>query len=218
MDNLERPKEVFIDFHNRCNFKCIFCSNSLATKRGMRLEDFEGVFNELTQNASMIDISGWGEVSIHPDFLQIIEKVRSKGKRLRMVTNGLALTEETIEMLSDIPFEINFSINSVVPETFSVLHKVPKSAFKKVEKNLKSLISKSREKGNSSKIICSFVMNTKNFGELQQIIDWAKEVGVNSITLFDLTPTLDSFYPEGLKIPDTKGNRKKLYCKHISKS
>ena len=76
-----------------CNQKCIFCAqpsngkvasfDQLKTQIDMYVEkDYQGI------------IINWGEPTLHPDIIKIIQYSRSQGLFVKMITNGIRFSDE----------------------------------------------------------------------------------------------------------------------------
>lgn len=83
-------KTAAVLFTGGCNFRCPFCHNfGLVQDPGEPLDDGE-VFGYLKKRTGLLDavvITG-GEPLIHPDFADLIEKVRALGYPVKLDTNG----------------------------------------------------------------------------------------------------------------------------------
>ena len=200
----ESPKEVFIDFTNICNYKCIFCTNRFVKERHiLRLKDIKNL-KEIIDKAELVDITGWGEVTTHPEFKEIILFLTNLNKQFTITTNGSLLNNELIGLLRNSPMKhINISLNSLNRETYKKLS----GGFDNLNKVLINIDLLAQEPRNYE-VYVSFVMNNYNLNEVENIRKFGKEKDVN-ITLFDLTPTIKNYEKE-LKIEDTPKNRKRL--------
>ena len=204
------PKEVFIDFTNNCNYKCIFCTNSNLTERKVLSPTIFKDLEDLINKAELVDITGWGEITTHPNFFEIIKILSDSKKPYTFTTNGYHLTEEAIEIIKNSSVKsINISVNSLTPSIHSKICGVSEKVCEKVISNVINLASCKKYF-----LSCSFVMNKYNFHEMPEIIKFAAKHKIH-IVLFDLMPACESHYEEGLRIPDTPENRRKLAAMEI---
>ena len=93
--------EVFVEMTKKCNFQCIFCGHPHlpgAVKKILSL-DFLKKFESILKSASNVDITGYGEITIHPEFDGIVQYLTSLGAPLSFVSNGSQLTDERVDRL-----------------------------------------------------------------------------------------------------------------------
>lgn len=92
-------KNSFIDYPGKiasviflggCNFACHYCHNSQILAQNSNTIDFDQVLNEIKERIGFIDgvvITG-GEPTLHPDILEIVQKVKELGILVKLDTNG----------------------------------------------------------------------------------------------------------------------------------
>jgi hypothetical protein len=93
-----RPTFVFCDITNRCNMNCPICINNTPSMGFLfepPLEYFDPIFEHFAQfdPPPAMQLFG-GEPTVREDMFAIIEKARSRGLPVRVVTNGLKLADE----------------------------------------------------------------------------------------------------------------------------
>lgn len=194
-------KYLFLNLGNQCNNDCIFCDRHREALF-MRLRDIPQL-DELIACSSVVDITGTGEVMIHPDFRELVDKCTKAKKPFRLTTNGTLLDANMLDYLKQSTLqELCVSLNSLRQETYKALTR--RDVFPQVYANLCNALKKPR----TFNIIVSFVMTTLNFDELMDIVRFAKRFDV-AVRCADLTPTIKD-YPEGLRVPDNDKTRKTI--------
>lgn len=136
MNNLEKdaypltvnysPKIINIELTNKCIMKCCMCPRTYAMTREqgfMDLELFKKVIDEYASFNVITEDTTWlhhfGESLLHPQFDEAIAYGRSKGLRIGLSLNPLALTEEKAERLFKAkPSEIYFMMDGNDNESF----------------------------------------------------------------------------------------------------
>ncbi|MBA4369059.1 MAG: hypothetical protein C0403_15625 [Desulfobacterium sp.] len=200
----QKKIDLFLNLSTICNYNCIFCNRNV-TKKIIRLHEIVNI-NEFAEHARMVDITGYGEITCHPDFLEIIRFFYNKNIAIRFVTNGSKLTKESADYLvrSKI-FEIVISLNSLTPETYTRLHGDHTSLANTLE-NIEYLFSLPH----NFPIRLSFVITSYNLHEIPNFIQYAKKNRAASISCLGLTPTLQHMYPADLIVDNTKKDREFL--------
>jgi MoaA/NifB/PqqE/SkfB family radical SAM enzyme len=200
-------KKIMLELCNTCNYDCVFCRSGRDKKAILRLNDFKD-FDYYIQAADNIDITGYGEITTHPDFKEIIETISKYNKKIQMSTNGSLLTDEIITILENSTLSIlNISLNSLNKEIYHnltggnldiVLSNIDKLFTSKLKTD--KLFDKS-----SRYLQCSFVINQLNFYEIKDFIDFGIKHDID-ISLKDLTPAIKDYDPI-LIIEDNRENR-----------
>ncbi len=118
------PEKVHIDLINKCQLNCITCwdhSPYLENPKSgdwkktiMPYKQVEKITEELAKlNVDRIILSGSGEIFLHPRIMDIIRLIKSRGFKLTIITNVLAITKEQAEEI------VNLGVNSVLANVSS---------------------------------------------------------------------------------------------------
>jgi uncharacterized radical SAM superfamily Fe-S cluster-containing enzyme len=81
---------LIIPVEYRCNLNCVFCFLPHREKANLTLEEIEKLVSGF--KGGCVELSG-GEPTLRRDICEIIKIVKSYGKKCRMATNGLKLTD-----------------------------------------------------------------------------------------------------------------------------
>jgi MoaA/NifB/PqqE/SkfB family radical SAM enzyme len=105
---LSAPLTLFLEITDACNQNCLFCiqpgKRQIETheSRHMSLEHIEKILHESkTLGAPELYISG-GEPTCHPQFLEIMTRVKKFQFRVTILTNGVNFSSTAIKTLSSI--------------------------------------------------------------------------------------------------------------------
>ena len=204
-------KKILLEFCNTCNYDCIFCRSIRDNKAVLKLKDFKD-FDYYIQSADIIDITGYGEITTHPEFKQIIDTITKYNKKIQMSTNGSLLTDEIITALENSNISIlNVSLNSLNKNNYSLLTGVNnlEKVLINVDKLFNSKLKNKKNFDNSDVYLqCSFVINKINFYEIKDFIDFGVKYNIH-ISLKDLTPAIKD-YDKNLILEDNEENRNYL--------
>lgn len=119
------PRYIDVELTNLCNFKCCFCPT--GTKSMQRVKGFmsDTVIDALLSNIKKYNIAGvrfirWGEPTMHPKYIETIERVKDAGAATHINTNGSLLDETQIKRLIDIGLDsIKFSFQGADEGTYN---------------------------------------------------------------------------------------------------
>lgn len=180
---LKKPVLRTVDFAvtNACNSKCKMCSAHLLYKQETRKiltpDQIVGTFLQASKlGAIHTNLTGGEPTLRHIDELcYIIKNIRPKFHLISMVTNSLLASKENFKKLKKAGLDtIQLSIESMNPEIHDDTRGVPGN-FKKVMQ----AFDYAKE---LDFIIClSAVLTHTNFGDVENIIEFAKKDNKNNI-------------------------------------
>ncbi|HBN07994.1 MAG TPA: hypothetical protein DD435_04875 [Cyanobacteria bacterium UBA8530] len=119
--------DVLWEITHKCNAKCIHCISDAGGDRHQELSTEEALdlCDQLAEFANRIHLLG-GEVFLRSDWKKIVERIHSHGIPFSIVTNGLALKEETINFLKEMEiYNLGLSLDGGKAETHDHIRGVP---------------------------------------------------------------------------------------------
>jgi len=186
-----------------CNYQCAFCNNPKIEKKGAVTVEKLLELVDLIEAVEVIDITGYGEIMLHPKFREIGNLLTSKGKPFTLSTNGSQLSDDMIDYLDGTTLSlINISVNSLDMGTYK---RITGADIGPILDNLASLFSKKRH----YKITISAVMTAYAIDELLDFIQFAADNKVYKLRLLPMTSSITD-YPADIVLQDTPENRMKL--------
>jgi MoaA/NifB/PqqE/SkfB family radical SAM enzyme len=184
-----KPLHVAVPTGNRCNLRCVFCTDRSAAKyTDLDLKQFLR-FTEPLEAASMIQLYGWGEPFVNPAYEHIFDHVAQHyvGARIYISTNGTLLTPHWVDkIVSYGKCLVNVSINAATRKTYARIAQA--DLFRQVIDNVARLARAKRE-GNVTDLVISlsFVTIRPNIHEVAQFVALSDELGVPYVVLQDLS-------------------------------
>jgi MoaA/NifB/PqqE/SkfB family radical SAM enzyme len=123
---------------NVCQLDCLFCSRQLS-KRPLGYLDLSvaaTIFQQMAQwPGAALRLAGWGEPSLHPQIGRLVAMIKSQGIKLKIYTNGLALTPELMDLLIDWQVEdLQFSLQGLTPEQYELNRR--RASYKALEEKI----------------------------------------------------------------------------------
>jgi radical SAM protein with 4Fe4S-binding SPASM domain len=140
-------------------------------------EVFERALDELSATASMIDLRGWGESTLLRSFGIRARRAALGGARLRLVTNGLAMTEEYWRLILQTDGVVALSVDAANERTWQLLGR---GDMQRVIRNLAVGIDVLREIEYGT-IYFNTVVSAVNVDELEEIVRLAARSGVHRV-------------------------------------
>jgi radical SAM protein with 4Fe4S-binding SPASM domain len=178
--HLSAPTEVHCAITNRCSLGCRHC----YMDSGARLPDevssreFKNLLRHLRDVGVFHIALGGGEAFEHPDLFEIATYARELGLIPNLTTNGLLITEENAKRCR-VFGQINVSFDGI-GENYQILRGV--AAFEPALTGLKRLLAAGIRAGINT------VVSRHNFDQLDAIIAFGREQGVNDIELLRIKP------------------------------
>ena len=120
------PYWLNLELTNRCQLDCIFCSRQKSRRPlgDLSLETARLLVEEARAQASGggfvgVRFTGWGEPLLHPRAAEIAALVKEAGLKLKIYTNGLALTPELMDRFLDLEVDdLQFSLQGLTPAQY----------------------------------------------------------------------------------------------------
>lgn len=191
-----RTMEFFLS--NVCNHACAGCHSRYMHKNEDQFLDFDTMKEVVNDFAELgvegVEISGGGEPLMYPQIIQAIAYMRGKGLKIGIFSNGTLLTEELAEFLVQNLLFLRIAFDAGTAETYKKIH--GRDDFDKLIKNLKAVVrfktkSSFREEGSgkprrltdskfgTATIGAKYLVSTKNWHELAQAAELARDIGLD---------------------------------------
>jgi len=187
IQNKTTPNLMSFAINDICNANCAHCSfyEEVDDKTKQRLTTDE-IINVISQaqeiGVTMINIVG-GEPLLHKDIGKIIKSVNKDKSEVIMFTNGMLLSKKLPELKEAGLNGLYVSIDASTAEMHDQ-KRGKKGLFNKALEGLKEAIKEGLTVG----ISCVVDENDFRQGELDNIIELAKSLGVHEVLVFDKLP------------------------------
>jgi MoaA/NifB/PqqE/SkfB family radical SAM enzyme len=137
-----------------------------------------------------IHLSGYGEPTYHPDFLEIVRRAKATGAAVEITTNATLLTAEVAAELVDLDLDrLVVSLDGAGPQAYEPVR--PAAAYAQVIANVQQLHRlKIQRHGHHGKphIGLAFVAMKRNAADLAELPRLATRLGASQITVSNLIP------------------------------
>ncbi len=181
---------INLELSSACNLNCHRCSRKTYIGAGkdkfMSAGALGKILSELKYLQS-IDLTGWGEPLLHPEFGWFLKKIRGNfSGQLIFTTNGILLDKFKIEeILENQVDSICFSVDAANEYSY---RKVRGEHWEELELAIKNLVLRKRMLGSRKpKIYASFLLGKSRLSELSAFAGKMKGLGVEGIILQQMT-------------------------------
>ncbi len=176
-------EKIYLELSSLCNLNCPMCfREAMKEKKGfMSLEVFNRIFEEELSSLKWVVIGGMGEPFTNPETLEMITRLKEKGLRVRLLTNGFLLTDDVIKVLIDIGVDEIF----ISCETGDIGHPSLEIVLELIRE-----ISSRRDALKRGKPVLgvSTVLTTENIWDFPRMSRSIELAGANSIVISNLIP------------------------------
>ncbi|TZE82181.1 radical SAM protein [Calorimonas adulescens] len=182
------PKAINLELTNYCNLNCIMCTNGKDNFRGkgyMSNETINKILDEVIENKHMlingVDICGVGEPLLHPEAINVINKLKFYNIRTMINTNGVLLDKEVAaDLLESRIDKIMISLDAANRESYKKIKGI--DVFEKVIDNITNLLILKNRKSYRTIIQINMLNMGENFSEIKDaLLYWAEYLGENDV-------------------------------------
>lgn len=211
---LTLPRYIDVELTNLCNFRCCFCPT--GTKSMQRIKGYmpDAVEEALINNITKYSLPGvrfirWGEPTMHPRYIKIIERVKKAGAAVHINTNGSLLDQVQIQKLIDIELDsIKFSFQGADEGTYNEMREG--GDYKRLLDTVKQMYQL-----RGSKLYPYIQISTTLTGEtIEQIENFKNDVG-NYCDYYNIGYTkLNHLNVDGMKVDEEEKEKIRKLQRH----
>jgi MoaA/NifB/PqqE/SkfB family radical SAM enzyme len=178
-----RPVQIYAILTTRFNARCVMCTYWRdAVEPELSAEIWVRAFRSLMRISGSYHVQFCAaEALLREDLFEILHTTRALGVTSGITTNGLLLDDRNIEKLlaADI-FNINVSIDSMIPEIHDSLRGVP-GLLEKVKQNVKNLAHAIKAAGKQTRIIIRPLVCSENVDNVHKVVEFASSVDASGV-------------------------------------
>jgi len=181
------PMQVDIEITTRCNLRCFTCPKTYSKEKGVHInrELFERFAQATFETARSVNLTGFGEPMLCPDFEYFFNKSVSAELEVGFITNGTLLSPSWLERFLQAKTHVFVSVDAATPQTSRLMR--PQLDFDRLVQNLQ-LWNRLKAQNPDSKahLRFNFVPTRKNVHELPGVIELAAKVGAERVEVLNM--------------------------------
>lgn len=128
------PTEAFLQLADRCNYSCAHCYQVHGERGEMSTDEVKLLLDSLAKAGTLFVLFTGGEVTLRPDFLELVSYARRLRFAVLVATNGYLVDEEVARRLAEEAVcEVRISVYSADPEVHDSITRVPGSFERTIE-------------------------------------------------------------------------------------
>lgn len=197
--NLKGPKRIQIHPTDRCNLNCKFCDEYRRVDKTEELADdtWREVLKDIDRlKPERLIVSGGGEPTIRREVLRHAMEVVGEEVYLSLITNGTLLGKDLVEEIVEGGINhITFSLHSPFAGQSDFLRQ-SNGAFSKTIETIEKINSlKEKESFSEPTISVAAVITKYNVGEVDEFIEFVRELGIEPLVLMEMYGEYEKFRP-----------------------
>ena len=179
--------------HSACNCRCVMCDIWKDNKNLKQLNesDITDLLDALENYGTQQVVMSGGEALLNPNFFRFCEILRKKDIRITLLSTGLTLNREAKRLVNAVN-DIIISLDGP-PALHDAIRNIP-GAFNKMKEGIESV----REIDPSFEITGRSVIHKMNFLHWLEIVETAKEMGLDKISFLPADVSSHAFNREVL--------------------
>lgn len=182
-----KPRRLVFELTNACNLNCVMCGRNAADFKPTMFQWewfkwFEPLFDEIEE----VTLMGWGEPTMHPQFIDMLALIDQHSARKYFCTNGMRL-----DRIKDAIFDYHVdvfavSVDGAKSETNNRIRRG--SDLDKIERDLTDIVKIKKERGLKYPWInFVFCAMKSNLHELPDLVRLAARIGIEEVKVVYLT-------------------------------
>lgn len=182
-----RPLALFLELTQNCNLRCPMCrfGEKYRPELNMSWEIFDQLADDLFPYVHLVDVRGWGESTMLPEFGRFVARVLAYRARLLLVTNGQIHRRPIWDIMMRAHGMVTVSCDAASPELFAKLR--AGGTIERLTRTVRSLVElRDRYGAPRDSIRFNVVSSLDNLDELPQIVELAARLDVSPIVIHPL--------------------------------
>jgi len=174
--------------HSRCNCRCVMCDIWKGNNNLQQLEesDIEKLLSSLKTFKTKLVVMSGGEALMHPNFFGLCDILRSRKIKITILSTGLLLKKYAEEIIATTD-EVIVSLDGS-QEVHDKIRNIP-DTFNKLKEGVRELKNLNKE----YRVTARCVIQKANFKDLPNIVDAAKDIGLDQISFLNADVSTDAF-------------------------
>ena len=174
--------------HSRCNCRCVMCDIWKGNNNLQQLEesDIEKLLSSLKTFKTKLVVMSGGEALMHPNFFGLCDILRSRKIKITILSTGLLLKKYAEEIIAKTD-EVIVSLDGS-QEVHDKIRNIP-DTFNKLKEGVRQLKNLNKE----YRVTARCVIQKANFKDLPNIVDAAKDIGLDQISFLNADVSTDAF-------------------------
>ncbi|TKC87276.1 radical SAM/SPASM domain-containing protein [Trinickia terrae] len=185
------PRAIYVELTDLCNLTCPMCRCNPVKGNILPLPLFTEMASTLFPHAEFVDLRGWGESTIIPNFEAYLDVALSYPARVKLITNGVAKRPELWRRLGRDGITVGVSFDAAEPALFKTLR--GGANYHQVLEHLRIVADAQQSAGHDTKALLYFCITASgsNLDQLDRIVEVGMTLGVRRFKIEPLNAADD---------------------------
>lgn len=169
-----------------CNLDCIGCEYAADNAQGFVMLEPDRLLQLVDELAAAgvegIEFCGGGEPTLHPAFIDAVERGAARGLRFGLLTNGTALSEAfRVRALPHFAY-VRVTLDAADAAMYGIVRPAKgRNPWERVLENIRAMVRQKNEQGLATELGVKFLVGRRNRGQLAAAVALAEGLGVDNI-------------------------------------
>ncbi len=181
-------RRAYVEVTGQCNLRCTLCPRPGWAQGAdhMTVPCFEALLAGMPDGGITLAFGGFGEPTIHPEFMQLVARARAAGCRVELITNGTTMSASLARDLVGLDVaQISFSLDGGDDASHEAMRSASRAA---VLDGVSRLADERRRGGRRLAIGLACVATRRNAASLPAVLDTARGLGVDFVSISNAIP------------------------------
>jgi molybdenum cofactor biosynthesis enzyme MoaA len=183
---VDRLRKVYVEATGQCNLRCTMCPRQAWAPDSGHMTD--ACFDRLLIGLPAVPpgqvtlaFGGFGEPTLHPRFLDMVEQTRRAGRRVEVITNGTTMTADLAQALASLGVaQVTVSVDGGDDEAFEAMRGTSRGP---ILEGLVLLREHARRGHGRMSIGVACVATKQTVGSLAELIAAAKRLRLDFVSI-----------------------------------
>jgi radical SAM protein with 4Fe4S-binding SPASM domain len=193
-----KPQRFVFEMTSACNLNCAMCGRNSADFKPTRFDPaWLAKFNDVASEVEEVTLMGWGEPTVHPNFVEFLRWANKNGLRKYFCTNGMKLGDLARHIFEEQVDVIAVSIDAADEALNNEIRRGSK--MDRILGGIRAIVEQ-KQRLNTPFPYMNFVttLMRKNLREFPKIARLAADLGLQEIKGVFLTAFDDTLAKESL--------------------
>jgi MoaA/NifB/PqqE/SkfB family radical SAM enzyme len=184
-------RKVYVEATGRCNLLCAMCPRAAwAADSGQMTADCYGQLlaglPDTEPDGVTLAFGGFGEPTLHPQFLEMVDAARRAARRVEVITNGTTMTDDLATRLASLGVaQVTVSVDGGHDPSFAAMRATDRGP---VVDALTRLRGASRHGRSRMSVGVACVATRKTIASLPALIAMARRQGLDFVSISNIVP------------------------------
>jgi 3-dehydroquinate synthetase/MoaA/NifB/PqqE/SkfB family radical SAM enzyme len=181
------PRFVVLELNRYCNLSCGMCREPGQIDKSQRMSDgiFDRVASEILPFAEIVDMRGWGESLILPEFPDRLARMAGMGAQTRVISNLSFRRDAVLAMLAEVGTHMGVSLDAADPAILGELRRGANASL--IFRNLRLLCEEYGKRGIIDRLVIYCTVQKPALHDLRHLLERVAEIGGRDIRLAPVT-------------------------------